>query len=404
MRFARYCLFGGTVAALGVAAMPAPVAWLGAPKARYWMDAATTTGFGPGMSPMKMLLGRGGGGEDQHSLTLRLGSTLAANGGAPHADHFLPAGMNMGPSVPLETPREVRSTPGDATQSDAPDNFRQPRSRLLLFWGCGPHAGPGQPVVIDFSRMAQGQMPPHLFSTDVPREIGPMEANSRTYGHWPNSLRAKPLARNASLIGQHRVAGNYSPDISFALAQDFMPGLHVQTAALADGSTDLNWNAVMGATGYYATMMGARTMGGDNSDLVMWTSASRQEFGGGFGDYLAPSTVGRLVGQRLVMPPSQTRCTVPAEVKQAAGQLMMIQMTAYGPYVEVAYPPRPANPRTPWNPDWTVRVRFRSSTTVLPGIGRMGQGGAASDDGGQQQGKKACKPGIGGLLHLRPGC
>ena len=37
--------------------------------------------------------------------------------------------------------------------------MQRPKGRLLLFWGCGETARAGQPVIIDFARVAQGQMP-----------------------------------------------------------------------------------------------------------------------------------------------------------------------------------------------------------------------------------------------------
>src|SRR3546814_20829524 len=76
----------------------------------------------------------------------------------------MPADMKLGASVPLVTPQRTSGTI-DRTPTEAPENFQRPKGRLLLFWGCGVHAGAGQPVVIDFSRIAQGQMPPPLFSS-----------------------------------------------------------------------------------------------------------------------------------------------------------------------------------------------------------------------------------------------
>ena len=56
----------------------------GVPKARYMMDVSTVSGFMG--NPMAAMLGRGGSSE-QHELTLRLGSSLAADrrraGGRP---------------------------------------------------------------------------------------------------------------------------------------------------------------------------------------------------------------------------------------------------------------------------------------------------------------------------------
>jgi hypothetical protein len=395
----------GAVGVAGLTAQPPDAA----PKARYAMDVATTSGFMGGGNPLAML--RGGGGSVMHTLTLRLGSREAASG-APEADHFMPAGMRLGESVPLETPRAA-SAPQGMPDRDIPEQFRRPKGRLLLFWGCGAHAGPGQPVVIDFSKLAAGQMPPHLFSADVPADYGPTASNSRTFGEWPNGKAKKnTVPDGASLIGDHRVAGNYSPEMKFALAQDFMPGIEATSSPGADGAVDLSWRPVDAATGYYAWVMGAKGMGEDSADMVWWTSAARQEFGGGLTDWLPPATVRRLIGEKVVMPATQTSCTVPAEVKAAAGQMMMAQLFAYGPEVDFAYPPRPENPKTPWNPDWTARVRYRSNTSMMlgmPGMDAMMRGNIPSEDGDaqpeqQQQRKRKCRPSLGGLLKGKIGC
>jgi hypothetical protein len=383
------------------------------PKARYEMDVATTSGFGGmgalgrgGGNPMAALLGGGRGGSVQHQLTLRLGSTLAPSGGDPHADHFMPAGADLGASVPLVTPERV-STSEEPTEPGAPPDFRRPKGRMLIFWGCGAHAGPGQPVIIDFSNLAAGQMPPHLFSTDVPVETGPTEANSHTFGDWPNAKSPKAVSSEASLIGAHRVSGNYSPDIAFTLDQDFMAPLRATSQVAADGSIPVNWSAVPAATGYFASLVGASGNGDGGGDMVMWSSAARQEMGGGLADWLAPTTVRRLVAEHVVMPPTQTSCTVPAEVRQAAGQMMMMQLYAYGPEADFAYPPRPANPKAPWHLEWTARARYKSTTGLMlgmPGMAAMSGDEAPDTERPQDQPKPKCKPkGLGGFLKAKMG-
>ncbi len=398
----------GTIVGVGaVAGIAGAVALSGstaqtaaAPKARYYLDVSTTSGILG--NPMAAMFGRGGNSEERQ-LELRLGSTLTPTGGPAKADHFMPAGMRLGPSVPLATPvYTTGQRPPEEDGTKAPEQFRRPKGRLLIYWGCGAKAAPGQPIVIDFARLAAGQMPPNLFTTTVPLERGPTFGTSRTFGNWPNALdrKNKKVDRAASLVGEHRIAGNYSPEISFTMQRDFMAGLHANSQGMPDGSTTLNWNAISNATGYYAWVMGGKSMGEDASDMVWWTSAGRQEFGAGLWDWLSPATVSRLVTQRVVMPPAQTSCQIPAEVKQAAGGMMIGFMYAYGPEQEWAYPPRPANPKTPWKPEWTAKARFRSMTTMMvgmPGMSEMG-GNSGREQPSAPDPRKKCKPSIGGLL------
>ncbi|WP_256731575.1 hypothetical protein [Sphingomonas sp. dw_22] len=355
------------------------------PEARYFVDAGTIAG----------MMGRG----DQHELVLRLGSRLAPTGGEPKADHFMPEAARLGASVPLETPKIVKG-------EDYPTEFQRPKGRLLIYWGCGAHAGPGQPVVIDFARVAQGQFPPGLFSVRVPVEDGPRAATSRTYGDWPNSQKTKTISGKSSLIGQHRVVGNYSADIDFTLGQgqDFMDGLRAKSSANADGSIDLGWNALGTATGYYAWMFGTtQTDPNKGGDMVWWASSTTKEFGGGLWNWLSPATVSRLIGQKIVMPPSQTRCTVPAEVKQAGPGMLMGFIYAYGPEANFAFPERPRDPKVAWRPKWTAKVRYRSMGMVMPGMPSMGDMMMGRDErseqpSGENEQPKKCKPKVGGML------
>lgn len=347
------------------------------PIARYTIDAGTSSGMMAMASGGRGGLGAAlgmmrGGNQVAHELILRLGSTRAATGD-PKADHFLPSGARLGASVPLESPRRGPAPRG--REEPVQGQSQLPEGRLLLFWGCGEHAGPGQPVVIDFSRLARGEVPAGLYaqSLNLPDDWSIEPGNSTTYGDWPNARDARPVPADASLLGGHRIASNYAPEISFTLADDFMPALEASGRDMPSGAVGLSWGALPKATGYYAWAIGA---GGDGNsrDMVWWTSSSTQQFGGPMSDWISPSTAARLVQAGTVMPPSQTNCTIPAEVRSAGGAMLMTQLFAYGPQASFAYPPRPEDARTPWRPEWIARVRFRANTSVM--VGMPGMGGA----------------------------
>ena len=365
------------------------------PAVRYDMRAGTVSGMGAmgRMNPMAMMMGGGRGNNVQRELLLRLGSPTAPVGGAAKADHFMPPSARLGRSVALVTPREERMP------EEMPE---KPRGRLLLYWGCGERAPAGQPVIIDFARMAAGQMPPGLWSTTIIRDWGPTLTNSRTFGRWPaeDGKYAKP---ETSLPGAHRVAGNYSPEIAFTLAKDFMAPLSVRATANPSGSTLVNWSGIPDATGYLATLFGGKQgPGGQMGDMVMWSSSASRQFGGGLTDWLTPGQVSGLVRDRTVLPPTATTCTIPLEVRRDAPDFRMGMLTAYGPMEEFSFPPRPANPRAAWNPQWTARMRHRSTTSWMdiPGMDMgMQDDDERSPARGQQQ-QQQCRPkrGLGGLL------
>lgn len=389
------------------------------PIARYDMTAATTSGFGAFNrgAMMSMMLGGHAGNQPQHMLNLRLGSSQAPNG-APHADHFMPAGMQLGQSVPLTTPTSDPEPADTIGQQPTEEHHETPKGRLLLFWGCGEHAPAGQPIIFDFAKMAQGQgFPAGVWTTTIHRDRGPTLENSKTFGSWP--LKDNPNSRKderyvkpeSSLIGPHRIAGNYSPEINFTLAHDFMAALTITRGDTPGGGLLLQWNALPDATGYYASLMGGNNQGGGSGgDIVMWSSSFTRQFGGGLSDYLTPGEVAALVRDRTVLAPSVTSCVVPAEVKQATPGFRMGTLTAYGPEENFSYPPRPADPKAPWNLLWTARIRHRSSNTFMdsPGMRQGGYGGAQGEQAQTQQGQQDqqqsppqqnCKPhGLGGLI------
>ena len=383
------------LATLPVIAQRAPSS---GPVARYDMRAGTVTGVGAqgsGMGGAMSMAFGGGGDKSQKELYLRLGSSALPASGAPKADHFMPSVAKLGKSVALATPKEER---GPSDQMPGQREGQKPTGKIYVFWGCGEHAPKGQPVVIDFAKLSAGAMPPGMWSSTVQRDWGPNLTNSKTFGRWPAEDH-KFVKGDSSLLGPHRVAGNYSPEMAFTLTKDFMAPLRTSATANPSGSTLLSWNAVPGTTGYSAFLFGGKMgQGGQMGDMVMWTSSASRQFGGGLTDWLSPAQVAALVKDRTVMPPSATTCTVPVEVRKVAPDFRVGMMTAFGPEEDFAYPPRPADPKAAWNLQWTARIRHRSTTSwmEMPGMAGM------QEQPGQPQQKK-CKKGLGGILGAATG-
>lgn len=370
-----------------------PVQQVIPPKTVYWLSAATSSGFGLNMGRggkppstgdmMRMAMG-GGGGAPMKSLVLDLGSKLPPSG-PPMASHAIPPGMNMGNALALKTPKLEKAKPGEYHE---PEDYERPKGRILLFWGCGETARPGQPVVIDFAKLAAGQVPPDLFAGEHVRIAWPPSASRwPTWGGWPNDDRAskQSVPSNASLIGSHQVTGNYTPAIDFTLSQDWMAGLNMNQAKAASGALTLSWNAIPGATAHFAQMMGGGLGSeAEGNTVVFWSSSDVQTFISGLSDYIAPAEAARLVGKKQLMPPTQTTCAIPKEA-MAATQGGLISLVAHGPEQNFVYPPRPADPRTPWVQDWTVKARFVSRTGAIAG---MDMGDMAGGSDSNRHGKK----------------
>lgn len=391
---------GVSAAVLGAATYAAAPARAPGPIASYWMDVATQSGMGAGMmgggrpSPAQMMaMMNGGGGQAIRTLDLRLASKDRPTG-APQADHMIPAGLDMGASLPLLTPeREV--TPS-AEPDTVPTPYQHPRGRMLIYWGCGEHAGAGQPTVIDFAKITPGHMPPGMaaLANMAHAQSGPMSAPG--FGRWPNQRDSRQVPAGASLIGAHHIQANYAPPISFTLGagQDFMPALGLREGgSLPSGASRLDWQPAPTATGYALAMFASS----GNGDMIMWSSAKTSQMP--TMDYLPPAEVRRLVTAGSVLPPSASECVLPAEVAAAAPQ-GMVMMIGYGPEADFS-----DNPRAP---KWTTKVRFKTSASLIRGMGD--EGGYAAGDEPQQQAPQEQQPppkkrrgiGLGDLLGAIP--
>jgi hypothetical protein len=133
----------------------------------------------------------------------------------------------------------------------------------------------------------------------------------------------------------------------------------------------VRWNSVPTATGYFATVTGAE----NQNEIIFWSSSEVQEMGGMLMSYVPPAEVARLVREKVVLAPSITECTVPSEVVKRAGGTPFLSFIAYGPEANFAQPPRPQDPKQPWEPLWTVKVRFKSTASTLLGDASGGGGG-----------------------------
>jgi hypothetical protein len=258
---------------------------------------------------------------------------------------------------------------------------------MLIFWGCGEQAGPGQPYIVDFARVAQGEVPQGLISRRVNVQRGPSASRSKTYGDWPNQRDGKRVPGDASLLGEHQVKGNYSPDIKFTLADryEFMEPVNLAQGR-SGGGVKLSWNSVANSNGYFASAMGGKD---GTEDVVFWSSSNSREFGDQLMNWLPPAEVARLIKERVVMPTSTTECVVPAQFVSAAPSAF-VRFIAYGEEANFVHPPRPKDPAVVWNQEWAAKVRLKSTVATMLGEEAMGGGsrgrGRSTSSGGAQEG------------------
>lgn len=378
---------------------PQPVA---PPKAQAWIDLATFNGMG---LPFGGMGAGGGAGGVAGALGGALGGLFGGAGAARNefgrtqagsngrwmdvtlqvraepalteAQQAVPASLLPSPlQLRAPPPEKVRPAPEDDERSIEP-NYERPKGRLLMYWGCGPTVRAGQPRVLDFSRMNPSELA-GFFTTRSATRRGAHAQPGRPL--WPNPADARMVPAQASVAGEHRFSGAGIPEgfaFQIPAANDLMPplGLTMQDAA---GATELRWSAAPNARAYFASAMG----GAGENEMVLWTSSELPETGFGLHDYQAPASVDGWLREKVLLQPSVTQCAIPKGVFPAGGG-GFVRLTAYGPQLNLAYPPRPADRNVRWEPQWAVQVRTKSVDSGVIGMSAMGRAPAEAPASGE---------------------
>ena len=372
-----------TALATAIAVMPAASQQNKAPKTQVWIDLATHSFAGmPDMGPlgglaMGMFGGKRGsntygltryGGSPGQYMDIALLNTLKP--GVP-VEQAIPSGLKLGKSLTLLPYKE---TPERSGEPGSPGEIRDFKVRILIYWGCGSTIRKGQPRVIEMSSQdgkvkASGAMQGR-YIPDRTAKIGP------GYVTWPNEKNRQNVSNDASTIGEHMMTGERIPEsLKFQLEnnQDFMPKISLRGAGNLDSGITWNWQSISQARGYFMQAFGQQ---GDAT--VIWSSAETADAGSGIIDYLPPATVDKWIKERVLLGPEVKSCAMPQGIFEASkgrnegGSGGMLRMVAFGPETHFAYPPKPANPKTPWDPEWNVRVRVKSTTMTPIGMDMSG--------------------------------
>jgi hypothetical protein len=307
--------------------------------------------------------------------------------GRVSATQAVPAALKLGASIPLlPPPPPAPVTKGERTPWEEPDREEgmpeMPRFQIKLYWGCGAQVREGQPRVLDFSRdniAAWGQ----FMQGRAERDRG-ATSNSRS-SFWPNSTDSRKHAADGSLIGAHAVTGAGLPaslNFQISAAQDFMPPMGLRTEGSKSGVINLTWSAIPTATGYFANATGFSTRQGQGDDpdemtMIMWSAAEVPDPGGGLIGYLNNTNQERFLREKAILPSTQSSCQIPTGIF-AESMMVNIGAIAYGRELNLVYPARPADPRTPWNQEWTARVRVKSQASAMLMDGMSGSGSGRS--------------------------
>ena len=374
-----------------------------APQVQAWIDVATYSGMGMPMGGMAggggnpmaafgSLFGGGGGGGANAFGNTQTGSagrwvdvTLfsRANPSLGEAQQTVPAGF-LSPALKLQAPKETRGRVPDNEESVV-EQPEKPQGRILLYWGCGSAVRAGQPKVLDMASASAADLS-RFFVSRRATQRGTHQAVGRPV--WPSPPDARMVPAGASLAGEHSFSGAGVPEgfrFQIAAAQDLMPALNLQTQD-SGGATQLNWTGAPTARAYFASAMGSN----ERNEMVLWTSSEQPDTGMGLVDYQTNVAVDRWLREKVLLTPSTTSCTVPKGVLGAEGGMMKV--IAYGSELNLAHPPRPADPKAPWDPVWTAKVRVKSVASAMPGMPSMNE----SPSGAGESPAPAEPSGLGG--------
>ena len=378
------------------------------PQAQAWIDVATYSGMGmptggAAGNPMSALGGLfGGGGSAKNNFgNTQTGSagrwidvTLhsRSNPSLAEAQQAVPAGFLPSP-LKLQAPKDGRKAPDNDEAVVEPETER-PRGKLLLYWGCGATVRPGQPKVLDMASASAADMAKFFVSRRATQR-GTHSAVGRPL--WPSPADARMVPAGAALAGEHAFSGSGVPaGLRFQIpaAQELMPALDLKTRETG-GAVELSWTAAPTARAYFAAGMAS----GAKEEMVLWTSSELPNTGFGLTDYQTNGAVDRWLREKVLLAPTTTRCTVPKGV--FSGEDAMLRLIGYGNELNVAHPPRPADPKAAWEPVWAVKVRVKSTASAMLGMPEMG-GIDKSADGqpapGREREPEAKKPGALDIL------
>ena len=368
------------------------------PVAQFLMDVATSNMSIPGMDDMDSGAGgmmggffggtKMGGGAPGQWLDTALYTRLKPSGA--EGTHAIPPAMNMGSSLPLIPVATVERSGAQGHDGDA----EKPKGKLVFYWGCSDTVRPGQPRVLDFSSAA-----PDAWTKFMAGRFAPDRGAKAVAGRsvWPNERDRQRVPTGASLAGDHGVSGDGVPaGLRFGVqnAYDFMPKVKMSATGDAKASVNVGWQSITAAQGYFLSAMGAK----GEEEMIIWSSSDQPDPGWGLMDYMPPAQVKKLIGEKVVLAPSSQNCAVPAGIF-AGVEGAMVRMIAYGPELNLAHPPRPENPKTPWNPEWAVRVRIKSSGMTILGMEEQGGERSAGKSRTESRAQETPElPSIGGVL------
>ena len=317
----------------------------------YEMNLRSYSGLGAGGVSGMMSAMFGGQGGISKQMDLRL-TNPADIPGDYSAEHIVPEGMRIGPSLPLKGER--RGTGGGSGGSS---DTEQAEGKILIYWGCSETVQKGQPEVIDLKAMSSRLSPEVVAMAQQSRKRKSGGNTGETLPPrtlwWPYGDNAfTGIPAESSAVGDHVIKASFmKQEIRYALDQDmdFFEALNFKaTSSDLKAAIPLQWDPLSRAKGYNLNAVGAS---GDK-EIVIWMAARNKN---------------------PMLPGSQSSCTIPSGIFQKAEGAMAME-EAVGPTRGFAYPPLKPGEKKPLI--WTAKVRVSGFDNVILGMGDIAKDAA----------------------------
>lgn len=291
------------------------------------------------------------------------------NGKLTTATQSVPAGSKLGPVLNLLAPEQGPVVENGFEETDTePPKFEMPKGKMYLYWGCGAEVRKGQPLVLDLAKMDPKQFNKFFQNRSATSRV-PQPAPGRP--GWPNKNDARRLPDGASLVGEHAFAGDGVVDgfkFNIGAQHDLMPAVEASRED-DDKGVLFKWKPMQQASGWFVQAMGMRDTGkaeAGEMEMVYWTSSELPDMGMGLVNYQPNGSIDKWQKEKVLLPAAATECTAP---KEAVSAMAMSRVIAYGDELNMAYPPRPKDPKLTWEPQWNVKLRLKSVASLMPGMG-----------------------------------
>jgi hypothetical protein len=314
------------------------------------------------------------------------------NGKLKTATHSVPAGSKLAPVLNLLAPDQGPAELPDRDDTNPePPTFEMPKGKMYLYWGCGAEVRKGQPLVLDLAKMDPAHFNKFFQNRGATSRV-PHPAPGRPA--WPNKNDARRLPEGASLVGEHAFAGDGVVDgfkFDIDARHDLMPAVEASRDD-ADKAVLFKWKPMQQASAWFVQSMGMRDAGksvGGDMEMVYWTSSELPDMGMGLVNYQPNGAISKWQQEKVLLPAAATECMAP---KEAVGAMSMSRVIAYGDELNMAYPPRPKDPKVTWEPQWNVKLRLKSVASLMPGMGAAMNAAMVEQDGGPEAKQGAPAP------------